>query len=425
MIYELSIDLRGIEKYFDRYYKKLKHSHPGSRITPPRLKCKTPTVLLLNRQFFAEAVSLLSKKAVSFHHGLLGLPYVYEVVSEQVLQKLSSITITTKGHPILKKNIKSESWYGYMDLIADLSIILAKDHKLKTLTIDFEDKALERHTTLCWDGSNKCDFRDHMKEAFNSLRSIRGVGCVTLTGIPSPLTLELKARMESKPKSFLDLPGEIRNQIYDDCADWLDASTQLARTMKAWTDHNKPIPYPTKTTPTVLLLNKQIYDEAISVIHSKPLNLVFPSDNMMQKQTDTPLICRFISEETLLKVKHLSIRLEEWEWMYSMQELIPVFFDEKHSLETLHIYFYDRLKNDFLGVHPKKYPDGTLHDCLQGLSGIRGVRNVSFGGDLPDVYTSQMIKLMQRPNDDPNTLVPPFKAVRGDGAIVYADELGE
>lgn len=169
---------------------------------------------------------MLSKKGVSFHHGLLGLKGVDKLVSIPVLkklgsidevisipelQRLGSITITTKGHSIFRKNVVSCSWKGHMDPIRTLTNVLSKGHALKKLSVNFDDPDLIEHMTVCWHSVIKCDFRDQLIETFNGLRSIRGVGCVTLTGIPPSLALSLKRRMESKPMSFTNLPAELRN----------------------------------------------------------------------------------------------------------------------------------------------------------------------------------------------------------------------
>ena len=163
-----------------------------------------------------------------------------------------------------------------MDLFTQLAEILCDGHKLKKLNIHFEDEQLTTHTIGCWNSVIKCDFRDHIQEAFGHLRHIRGVDCVTITGIPATFAHELKLRIQSKPKSFLDLPGELRNEIYSYCGDYSDISASVALTMKKWTDKTQPPPYPKRSTPNVLLLNKQIHGEASHYFRIKTLDLVLP-----------------------------------------------------------------------------------------------------------------------------------------------------
>ena len=425
MIYEEAIDLSSIKKFFDKRYDNLNRSTKASPFVTQRFHYKTPTVFLINRQIYAEAVSILSKKSITFDHGLLGLQGVHQVMSEEVLQKLSKITTNTKGHPILKENTLAKSWAGYMTLIDHLSIILGDKHKLRTVTIDIEDPALERHVKECWyGGTYQCGFADSIKEVFNKLCSIRGVDCVTITGIPPEFALKLKTRMESKPKSLLDLPGEIREQIYGECVDLNDANTQFAKMMKKWVEKKKSFPeHPAKTTPSILLVNKQISKEASYVLSKKPVTFTFPEDHGLKRQFDVPSIRKLICDDALLKIKHLTIRIEAREWMYALEDLIPEFYN-KHSLETLHVFFRDNLKQKFRSHPTAKYPDGVLHDSIQEMAAIRGVGKVTFEGDLPEVYTTPLADQMQK-EYDPAGLIEPSMAIRGDGEIVIPDVLGD
>jgi len=59
---------------------------------------------------------------------------------------------------------------------------------------------------------------------------------------------------ESLP--FLDLPVELRNLIYDHAADWNDHRHNLDKTV---------------STPTILLINRQISREARAVLDKKAL----------------------------------------------------------------------------------------------------------------------------------------------------------
>lgn len=306
-----------------------------------------------------------------------------------------------------------------MDIIVQLSNILSSGHRLKNFTINLDDQGLALHTEGCWDSNNKCDFRDHIKEAFDHLRKIRNVPCVTLTGIPDSFARELKARMESKPKLFVDLPGEIKNQIYELCADPSDLNAQLMRTMSDWQDRKQPPPYPKRTTPTILLLNKTIYKEAVSIIRRKTLNITFPLDQSMQTLAEIPNMLGFISGKTLSHFEHVSIKVESWEWVYSLDHLLLA-LSRKHNLKSFSFYLKDHLKTQFVATLTKKYPDQTLHLCLGNLAKIRGVEKVTIEGDLPEVYSKPMMEIMQTSANSTDTL-PTIQAVRGNGEVVDAD----
>ena len=344
MIYELCIDTKSIEKYFDRYYQRISKRGPNQKARILKCNKTTPSIFLVNRQIFSEAVSLLSKQSITFAHGLLSLGDVTKVVSQNVLQQITSLTISVHGHKILQPNILRESWSGYMDLLTQLSALLAQGHNLKNLTIDLEDSDLAIHTTTCWAvgaSAYKCDFRDHLAAAFDNLRAIRGVPRVTLKGFPAALAPELTARMQSSPPTFLTLPGEIRNQIYAHSASASDTTAALDAFMRSGV-------YPTLRTPTILLLNKQITREALQILRTKPLLLTFPATYDLPTQSRVPLITRFISATSLQQIEHLTLRLEKWEWIHSLPPLLTA-LGAKHNLKTFRFYLRDSLKAKLRG----------------------------------------------------------------------------
>ena len=137
----------------------------------------------------------------------------------------------------------------------------------------------------------------------------------------------------------------------------------------------------------------------------------------MQKQNQVPNMLQFIKKESIQKLQHLSIKIEGWEWVYSLDRFLPA-LAAKHELTSLHIEFKDNLKSAFLGDLTKKYPDSTLHMSLSGLAQIRGVEKVTFAGDLPDVYTKPLVQIMQ----GTSIAVPTLQAIRGNGTVVDADD---
>jgi len=82
---------------------------------------------------------------------------------------------------------------------------------------------------------------------------------------------------------FLELAAEVRNKIYSYTADMNDAVLQMAKHQEKvahsscgskkskQVPQRQPEPTITTTTPTVLLINRQIHQEAIGVIQCKTL----------------------------------------------------------------------------------------------------------------------------------------------------------
>jgi hypothetical protein len=76
---------------------------------------------------------------------------------------------------------------------------------------------------------------------------------------------------------FLHLPGELRNEVYKHCLDDFEGVDKVFESayssLMAREPTEKPDPYepPTKVTPAVLLINKQIYLEAVGFLHIKSI----------------------------------------------------------------------------------------------------------------------------------------------------------
>lgn len=80
---------------------------------------------------------------------------------------------------------------------------------------------------------------------------------------------------------FLALPAEIRNHVYGYALNWPDLRAVLRvryeefrRTAQHWTPSDNPwveFPKPHLSTPTILLANRQIYQEARAIPIKKTL----------------------------------------------------------------------------------------------------------------------------------------------------------
>lgn len=204
--------------------------------------------------------------------------------------------------------------------------------------------------------------------------------------------------------------------------DLSDISTQFYKTVAIMADTKSKTPcYPALTTPTILLLNKQITKEASTIIYSKPLNFTLPQDFRFERNAEVPNIANFISRKTLQKIQHLNI-ITTWEWVYCIESLFMA-LSRKHSIKSFYLSFKDNLKHSFLANPTKKYPDQTLHINLSSLMAVRGVGEVTIDGDLPEVYTRPLSEIMT--SSGCYATLPILKAVRGGGEVVDADEVDE
>ncbi|KAK3110345.1 hypothetical protein LTR53_015446 [Teratosphaeriaceae sp. CCFEE 6253] len=463
IIYDLCVDVSAPQKLIARYYDEVRDTTDIRKVEAPMVFIRTPHIFLINRQILTESRIFLRKRGLTFDHGLLDLADVTDFVKPGLLGNISSLTIDDTGHNLFQDNILAASWIGYMVLIQQLAGFLSKGHKLKTLKLIFDSPELVAHVTTCWHGQHTCGFRDHLRKTCEALRAVRNVGNVTLRGLPEPLGSDLKARMESAPISFFDLPGEIRNMIYSEALDWSDCSKQLARTMLRWSDKTASPPYPARSTPTVLLLNRQITAEALEILREKPLKIVCPQDHTTQKQAEMPNMLKLITPATLVHVRHLEIDIQSWQWVYSFDHFLPVFASatsavipsstariathdftavnaavhslhqkialptlkaiSQTALKTLKFRFTDNLKSSFLRDPTQQYPDSTLRLTLNHLAHIRGLEQASFVGDLPDCYTLPLAQIMQTPAHVDEAALPRLQVIKcRTGEAVDADE---
>ncbi|KAL4961610.1 uncharacterized protein BDV14DRAFT_203645 [Aspergillus stella-maris] len=147
--------------------------------------------------------------------------------------------------------------------------------------------------------------------------------------------------------NFLSLPPEVRLQIY---ALLLDPNTYNASyntmrrlTDEAYKDANTidltpsallPRFHITRSTPSILLLNKQITSEALPVLYGTPLALIGPpSTYFVLRQMD---IAEFICETLLQRMRVVVLKLEHPEKLFVLS-LLDI-WGSGFALEKLVVY---------------------------------------------------------------------------------------
>jgi hypothetical protein len=124
-----------------------------------------------------------------------------------------------------------------------------------------------------------------------------------------------------KPMSpLLALPPEVRNCIYDAALGWPDLSNLAKAVLSqpgATIDQARseqplctiPIPHCCRSTPSLLLLNRQITSEALEVLYRKAL--VLDSTPPFLQQLARPIdITQFISESTLQNLRFVVLKMD-------------------------------------------------------------------------------------------------------------------
>ncbi|KAK5119095.1 hypothetical protein LTR62_000306 [Meristemomyces frigidus] len=307
-IYDYALDTDAAQKLLHHYYNKICDSENVRKIDGPNVYARTPSFFLLNKQTFSESRALIRKRQLTFDHGLLDLASIDDFMLPSLLRTVSSITIDDSGHNIFKSNMLKESWMGYITMIEQIAGVLSKGHNLKKLTIALDDSELVPHVKSCQHKTSvKCGFRDTLRSACDALRTVHDIGCVALRGFPEPLATHLKARMEGPALNFMDLPIELRRQIYGHAVNVADVTPQLAIKMSKWADNTRLSPSPVRTTPTVLLLNKQITSEALTMLRNKSLARTLPAhpNISLTHRTNTIRLGRVVFSNSNLPAHHV------------------------------------------------------------------------------------------------------------------------
>ncbi|KAE8391201.1 hypothetical protein BDV23DRAFT_182723 [Aspergillus alliaceus] len=147
--------------------------------------------------------------------------------------------------------------------------------------------------------------------------------------------------------SFLDLPPEIRRMIYLHCMNPNEYKSAYdiyrhnhieegnTEYMKRGPLCIEPRIYITRTTPSILLLNKQITAEALEVLYRIPVDLYgTPGSHCSMRQMD---IAEFICEQFLQRIQYAALLLGNPHKNFVLQ-LLDI-WGADNRLKRLDVYF--------------------------------------------------------------------------------------
>jgi hypothetical protein len=395
-VYKYALDdFEGVGKVFESAYNSLMSREPADKPEPYGPPAKvTPAIILINKQIYLEAVGFLYNKTITFNHGLLHVNDVSSVISPHLLRNLTAININDSAHPIMQDEIQCASWYGYNRLFRQMTNILKGGHRLKHLTIEFNDPALGHHVRVCqWHSGSNCDFAKHLAKEMYRMQQIRGIGTVTLKGLNPQLSAKIKTRMESRAIKFFDLPLKARQLIYSHAADWNDASLAFERTLTGWYDPKRAIHTPRRNTPTILRLNSDITREALPILRAKPFTFSLPNDWRFDLSGLTPfdLLTSFITPATLRTITTLNVKIEYWGTLSTSDgDFLSAFAHKSSQLRALQMTFVDR----FIPRYVKDREAKLRRFRLAPFAQVRGLEKVVIEGDLPVEIADAIGKVM-------------------------------
>lgn len=343
-------------------------------------------------------------------------------MSSKIIRQVSSLEITDAGHPMIEGPLLPTKWAGYMRLFKQLGELLSTgEHKLKKLSVKLDDPHLVEHMTYCHTSIHKCGFRDQMSTALAVLGKARGIEEVTFRGLNVNEAAKLQKRMQTPVVTFSSFPRELRDMVYEHSLDWSDSSIALGRAMTNWSGNEISFTFPGKTTPTVLLLKKQITAEALQVLRKKPLKIVYPAAKFAD-QTKIPSILGFISRNTMQNVTTINIDMQCWQWVFNIDPRLGGVLAASTNLKHFTLNFKDSLKKEFQASYFQSYPDVKVVTSLKRLMNVRSLESANFDGDLPKAFTEPLRQIMISQPNVALTDLPKLKAVFPCGVIEDIDE---
>jgi hypothetical protein len=147
---------------------------------------------------------------------------------------------------------------------------------------------------------------------------------------------------------------------------------------------------PVKSTPTILLLNKQILTECLEDMYTQPLIIrnIHPINN-----SNTPLsLDMFFTPLLLRRITSLEIHLTDHRHLAILFPIAATLRTRRTKLASLKLVFTEpRSKRQILATG-QCYPDQGVWLCLRPLNHLRGrVEKVVIEGSLPECFTAPII----------------------------------
>lgn len=393
MVYKLIFNFDAVDKYFE-FYTNLIVLSGLPKSTPPPGCCRTcPGIILVNREIYQESRDILYNTPIFLTHGILHAN-LHDVISANLLRNITNMTITDAGVDLTDSKLNI-TFHGVQHLLRQLSHILQDGHSLKKFKFLVKAEDFNWHLKNCTSSTVPCGIRHFVDGFKNTIATIRGIKCVI---IEADMTEEFKAtvikQMTSEPKALFSLPLKVREKIYSYAADLDDGNKALENFMDKIDTADK-LDYPTLTTPNVLLINRQIHEEALQVILNKPLII----RGVVPAQLNPDSFFKFFGRNIIQRVRYLALDLQEWRYVSLISDLAKA-LKEKNNLAEFHLRFEDDMEASS-AYEDCCYPDQSLADLLYPLSTLRGIPRVSFSGSLPECFTFPLKESMMSPHGYP------------------------
>lgn len=393
MIYELLFSFCSIENYFETYTNLLLMSDSPKTMQAPRCRLACPGIILVSKFLCMEALPVLFTTPLVFTHGTLAAK-LHHVISPNLLRNITNLTITDAGLDLVDPNYMV-AFHGVQRLLQQTSDILQNGHRLRKFTFQAKAEDFNWHLRHCVDtpASIPCGMKVFLKSFRYTMGTIRGIKKVTIEGdMGTTWKTAIVAQMTETPTALFKLPLILRERIYKLAADPNDGT----RALESYTGSSSSTSTtPRLSTPTLLFLNRQIYRESMDLIRRTPL--VITGTGTVAADIGPATLSRFIGTSILSRIHHLRISITE----PACLALLPSLFYSlivNHCLSKFHL----SLELEAAGREESlskfgHYPDAGVVEALFPLRGLKGVKEVSIEGDLPDCFSEPLNRSMMRP----------------------------
>lgn len=400
-IYRLVLDqfdYKTVPRYFHNWIEYLLLLGPRKDTTPeeayrmPPVTLGTPAILLVCKSIYREASGILRSTPLEIAHSLYSL-HLSDVMPERTLRNLTHIVLSDVGHDVIRDR-SPHAFKGFRRIADGLADMLHRPgHAVNKVEIILHDITTASHIRNCWANPGRCDIHKWTMGIYNSLKCIRGIRDVKIEGwLPGHLREDLLRLMPSKANPILALPYHLRKKIYTLAADLNHISN--------WIDlcHNHPtfrIPArPTKTTPTMLLVDRVTSAEAVCAMKHNPLVI---------RCTEAPRfgyerLSHYFNLTMVRRIHHLRLVVKHRYWL---TEFVPLFhyMGETHRLHSFHLDFVDccqEAEKRLVG----QYPTFRIVRDLEPLYRLRRISRVRITGSLPDCFALPLAKTMTKGRHD-------------------------
>ena len=231
----------------------------------------------------------------------------------------------------------------------------------------------------------------------------------------------LPAELRQDVIPFLKLPPEIRNMVYTELVSagllgWQGAVRRLSELQGLQSYEPGDYESEKHSTPTILLLNRQIHQEAMNFLYSSVFEL--------QTAVGVTTLKNFFCKEMFQQLHYVTLTIdvektqrgypkEAWAagrgcrflW-HEMIIFLALVWHEKHNLQHLRVIVATTtLDSTLLESHPWSNPRQNAQlvkeygNLIHPLTNLSGIEKVSIEGCSPHWYTSEWKKAMEMPPD--------------------------